>query len=131
MIAEIEADMHSDGGSKSEYQSGRVLSLSDIVYHSEADSALLDGPEREYSDYEDLELDFETSISGEGEDGVGIAIRDRNLDLTIRRRDDTAAENGRPNGTCGSPQLSSENDKVPYQVLVYSIIFKILFFHYV
>ncbi|XP_073143656.1 protein ALTERED SEED GERMINATION 2 isoform X4 [Henckelia pumila] len=113
--AEIEADMHSDGGSKSEYQTERVLSLSDIIYHSEADNALLDGPEREDSEYEELELDFETSISGEGGDGVDSAILDRNLNLRIRRRDDTALENGRPNGTCGSPQLSSENDKVPYQ----------------
>ncbi|XP_073053050.1 protein ALTERED SEED GERMINATION 2 isoform X2 [Primulina eburnea] len=112
---EIEADMHGDGGSKSEYQSGRVLSLSDIIYHSEADSALLDGPEREDSDYEELELDFETSISGEGGDSVDSAILDRNLNLRIRRRDATALENGRPNDTCGSLQLSSENDKVPYQ----------------
>ncbi|KZV43363.1 WD and tetratricopeptide repeats protein 1 [Dorcoceras hygrometricum] len=107
------ADTQGKRGSKSEYQTGRALSLSDIFYRSEPEDALIDGPED--SDYEELELDFETSISGEGGDRVDPAIIDRNLNLRVRRRDDTAFENGRPNGTCGSPQLSSKIDNMTYQ----------------
>ncbi|KAH1065028.1 hypothetical protein J1N35_030015 [Gossypium stocksii] len=73
-VAEVEkSNKASDGSHKGERRTGRVLSLSDRLYRSEANSdALQDGPrsEREDSDFdEELELDFETSISGdEGRD---------------------------------------------------------------
>lgn len=107
--------MESDRGSKKNYQAGRVLSLSDIIYHTEGDSvAPVDGPEREDSDYDDeLELDFEASISTEGGDDVDSNVLPRNLNLRIHQRHDSTMEIDQPNGSLG---LSYENDEVPYQV---------------
>ncbi|KAL3830395.1 hypothetical protein ACJIZ3_019197 [Penstemon smallii] len=118
-IAEAEvgkAKTESGKGSRLEYHAGRVLSLSDIIYHAEADNdASVDDTEREESDYdEELELNFETSVSGEGHDADSNALP-RNLNVRIHRRGESAVESGRPNGSCGSPTLSCENDKVPYQ----------------
>ncbi|KAK6130716.1 hypothetical protein DH2020_035533 [Rehmannia glutinosa] len=117
-IAAAEADkanMESERGTKAN-RAGRVLSLSDIIYHSEGDNdASIDGPEREDSDYdEELELDFETSISTGGHD-VDSNVLPRNLNLRIHRRGDSTMETERPNGSCGLPASSCENDKVPYQ----------------
>ncbi|KAL0322869.1 UNVERIFIED_CONTAM: WD and tetratricopeptide repeats protein 1 [Sesamum angustifolium] len=116
-LAAAEADkanIEGDRGSKANYRAGRVLSLSDIIYHSEGENdASIDGPEREDSDYdEELELDFGTSISTDDSDPN---VVHRNINLRIHRRGDSTMETGRPNGSCGSPVLSSENDKVPYQ----------------
>ncbi|KAL0366368.1 UNVERIFIED_CONTAM: WD and tetratricopeptide repeats protein 1 [Sesamum radiatum] len=116
-LAAAEADkanMEGDRGSKANYRAGRVLSLSDIIYHSEGDNdASVDGPEREDSDYdEELELDFGTSISTDDSDPN---VVHRNINLRIHRRGDSTMETGRPNGSCGLPVLSSENDKVPYE----------------
>lgn len=112
--------MESDRGSKANYRAGRVLSLSDIIYHSEGDNdASIGDPEREDSDYDDeLELDFETSISTERGHDVDSNVLPRNLNLRIHRRGDSTMETERPNGSCGLPVLSCENDKVPYQVLM-------------
>ncbi|XP_011074226.1 WD and tetratricopeptide repeats protein 1 [Sesamum indicum] len=108
------ANMEGDRGSKANYRAGRVLSLSDIIYHSEGENdTSIDGPEREDSDYdEELELDFGTSISTDDSDPN---VVHRNINLRIHRRGDSSMETGRPNGSCGLPVLSSENDKVPYQ----------------
>ncbi|KAI3460063.1 hypothetical protein Pfo_016726 [Paulownia fortunei] len=119
-IAAAEADKattESDRRSKANYRAGRVLSLSDIIYHSEGDNdASIDGPEREDSDYdEELELDFETSISTEGGHDVDSNVLPRNLNLKIRRIGDSTMESERPNGSCGWPVLSCENDELPYQ----------------
>ncbi|KAK8696599.1 hypothetical protein V6N13_001732 [Hibiscus sabdariffa] len=107
----------SDGAPKSEPRTGRELSLSDILYRSEADSvASQDGPrsDREDSDYdEELELDFETSISGdEGRDVESNMLN--SLNLRIHRRVDSARETG-PNGSSGSQFLSSQNGRAAYQ----------------
>ncbi|KAK5832040.1 protein ALTERED SEED GERMINATION 2-like [Gossypium arboreum] len=104
----------SDGSHKGEPRTGRVLSLSDILYRSEANSdALQDGPrsEREDSDFdEELELDFETSISGDEGRDVESNILHGSLNLRIQRRGDSTRETG----ACGSPSSSSQNG-VAYQ----------------
>ena len=94
------------------------MSLSDILYRSEATSdASQDGPnEREDSDYdEELELDFETSMSGdEGHDYESNTVHG-SLNLRIHRRGDSSRETSCTNGSSGSPS-SSQNDCMPYQV---------------
>ncbi|XP_034898389.1 protein ALTERED SEED GERMINATION 2 isoform X1 [Populus alba] len=107
-----------DGATRSETRNGRALSLSDILYHSEANSdASHDGPgsDREDSDYdEELELDFETSVSGDEGRDVEPNILHGSLNLRIHRRGDSARDSSCTNGSCGSPS-SSQNDRTPYQ----------------
>ncbi|KAJ0026363.1 hypothetical protein Pint_08433 [Pistacia integerrima] len=107
-----------DGAARPEPRSGRVLSLSDILYRSEVNSdASQDGPrsEREDSDYdEELEVDFETSISGDEGRDVESNVLHGSLNLRIHRRGDASKEIG-GNGSCGSPASSSQNDWTPYQ----------------
>lgn len=121
-LAAVEAENNkgNDGAPKSELRGGRVLSLSDILYRSEANSdASQDGPrsEREDSDYDDeLELDFETSISGDEGRDADSNILHGSLNLRIHRRSDSARENSGTNGSCGSPTSSSSvNDRTTYQ----------------
>ncbi|OMO57676.1 hypothetical protein COLO4_35194 [Corchorus olitorius] len=120
-IAAAEAEKNnkaSDGTPRPEPRTGRVLSLSDILYRSEANSdASQDGPrsEREDSDYdEELELDFETSISGDEGRDVDSNILHGSLNLRIHRRGDSTRENG-ANGSYESPSSSSQNDRAAYQ----------------
>ncbi|XP_022735577.1 WD and tetratricopeptide repeats protein 1-like isoform X3 [Durio zibethinus] len=120
-LAAAEAEKNnkaSDVVSKSEPRTGRVLSLSDILYRSEANSdASQDGlrSEREDSDYdEELELDFETSISGDEGRDVESNILHGSLNLRIQRRvDSTRATCG--NGSFASPSSSSQTDRAAYQ----------------
>ncbi|KAK9271061.1 hypothetical protein L1049_026650 [Liquidambar formosana] len=121
-LAAAEAEKNSeanDGAPKSEPRAGRVLSLSDILYRSEANSdASQDGPrsEREDSDYEDeLELDFETSISGDEGRDVESNILHGSLNVRIHRRSDSSKENAGVNGSCASPTSSSQIDRTTYQ----------------
>ncbi|XVF39609.1 hypothetical protein PTKIN_Ptkin01aG0047400 [Pterospermum kingtungense] len=109
----------SDVAHRSERRTGRrVLSLGEILYRSEANSdASQDGPrsEREDSDYdEELELDFETSISGDEGRDVESNILHGSLNLRFHRRGDSTRENV-ANGSCGSPSSSSQNDRAAYQ----------------
>ncbi|KAL5558541.1 hypothetical protein UlMin_034752 [Ulmus minor] len=103
---------------RSEPRGGRVLSLSDILYRTEANSDnSQDGPrsEREDSDYDgEVELDFETSMSGDEEHDAEPNILHGSLNLRIHRRSDAAREGGRANGSYGSPS-SSNNEKTQYQ----------------
>jgi WD and tetratricopeptide repeat-containing protein 1 len=105
---------------RSELRGGRILSLSDILYRSEANSdASQDGPrsEREDSDYdEEVELDFETSISGDEGHDVESNILHGSLNVRFHRRGDSPRESAGANGTCGSPSSSSQNDRISYQV---------------
>ncbi|XP_044512301.1 protein ALTERED SEED GERMINATION 2 isoform X2 [Mangifera indica] len=107
-----------DGAARPEPRSGRVLSLSDILYRSEANSdASQDGPrsEREDSDYdEELEVDFETSISGDEGRDVETNVLHGSLNVRIHRRGDSTREIG-GNGSCGSPASSSQNSWTSYQ----------------
>ncbi|KAK6940224.1 WD40 repeat, partial [Dillenia turbinata] len=103
-----------NGGPKPESRSGRVISLSDILYRSEVNSDVSpEGPrsDREDSDYdEDLEVHFETSISGDEGHDVESNVRPGSLNLRIHRRGDSARETG-ANGLCGSPRSSSHNGR--------------------
>lgn len=108
-----------DVGSKSEPRAGRVISLSDILYRSEANSdALQDGPrsERDDSDYdEELEFDFETSMSGDEIREAEPHVLHGSLNLRIHRKADSSREAGSSNDSCGSPSSSYQNDKTSYQ----------------
>ncbi|KAM2493031.1 hypothetical protein PS1_044506 [Malus domestica] len=108
-----------DGAPRSEPRGERVLSLSELLYRSEGNSDVSqDGPrsEREDSDYdEELELDFETSISGDEEHDIEPNILQGSLNLRIHRRSDSAREVGGANGSSGSPSLSSQNERLTYQ----------------
>uniref|UniRef100_A0A2P2M8B7 WD and tetratricopeptide repeats protein 1 isoform X3 n=1 Tax=Rhizophora mucronata TaxID=61149 RepID=A0A2P2M8B7_RHIMU len=113
------ANKANDGASsRSESRSGKALSLSDILYRSEANSdASLDGPrsEREDSDYdEELELDFETSMPGDEDRDIESNILHGSLNLRIHRKGDSTRETSCINGLCGSPS-SSQNDRMPCQ----------------
>lgn len=104
-----------------------MISLSDILYRSGANSdASQDGPrsERDDSDYdEELELDFETFMSGdEGRDAESNVLHG-SLNLRMHRRADSAKEAGGSNSTCGSPSSSCQNDKTIYQVFIFEASF--------
>uniref|UniRef100_A0A2N9I9X6 Anaphase-promoting complex subunit 4 WD40 domain-containing protein n=1 Tax=Fagus sylvatica TaxID=28930 RepID=A0A2N9I9X6_FAGSY len=119
-LAAVEAEKNkaNDALPRSESRGGRVLSLSDILYRSEANSdASQDGPrsEREDSDYdEELELDFETSISGDEGRDVEPNILHGSLNVRFRRGD-SGRESVGANGICGSPSSSSQNERITYQ----------------
>ncbi|KAK4352344.1 hypothetical protein RND71_027862 [Anisodus tanguticus] len=120
-IAAAEADKinKANGGeSRFDPRAGRVLSLSDILYRSDANSdASQDGPRSERDDSDDdgeLELAFETSISGDDGQDVDPNVLHGSLNLRIHRRGDSTGETGRANGSCGSP-TSSQKEKAVYQ----------------
>lgn len=120
LIAEAEKNNKTnDGASRFDSRGGRILSLSDILYRSEANSdASQDGPrsERDDSDYdEELELDFETSMSGDEGHDPESNILHGSLNLRIHRRGDSR-ENVGANGSCESPSSSSQNSGSSYQV---------------
>ncbi|KAL3619623.1 hypothetical protein CASFOL_034535 [Castilleja foliolosa] len=117
IAAADKTDMESERGSKANNRARRVLSLSDIIYHTEGDNdALIDDPERQDSDYdEELELDFEASIPTEEEErDIDPNALPTNLNLRIHRIDDSIVETERLNGSCEASG-SCENDEVPYQ----------------
>ncbi|XP_057427167.1 protein ALTERED SEED GERMINATION 2 [Lotus japonicus] len=127
-LAEAEKNRKTDdGASRSDRRGGRILSLSDILYRSEANS---DGSqddqrsERDDSDYDDndddddddeeLELDFETSISGDEGHDPESNILHGSLNLRIHRRDDSREPAGAED-SCESPSSSSQNGRAAYQ----------------
>ncbi|VFQ79017.1 unnamed protein product [Cuscuta campestris] len=119
--AEVEkAKNEHDGQSKSESEVGQVFSLSDILYHSNAnsDSSQDDArSEREDSD-EDLELAFETSLSGdESHDNIEPNVIEGRLNVRIYRRDDSSTETR----TNGSPSSVSQDEKSSYQVMIFTL----------
>ncbi|CAN1185442.1 Protein ALTERED SEED GERMINATION 2 [Linum perenne] len=115
IAAEAEGKTH-DGAPRSGSRSGKALSLSELLYRSEGNSDVSqDGPrpDREDSDYdEELELDFETSVSGDEERDIEPNTLHGSLNLRIHRRGDSR-ETSSTNGSGGSP--SSQNDRAPYQ----------------
>ncbi|KAG5018880.1 hypothetical protein JHK87_014735 [Glycine soja] len=120
-IALAEAEKNSqtnDGASRFDSRGGRILSLSDILYCPESNS---DDPhdgsrsERDDSDYDDeLELDFETSISGDEGHDLESNILHGNLNLRIHGRGDSR-DNADASGSCESPSSSSQNSRTSYQ----------------
>ncbi|XP_022982475.1 WD and tetratricopeptide repeats protein 1-like isoform X2 [Cucurbita maxima] len=115
--AESEKSNKSNDGALRSAPLGGVLSLSDFLYRSDANSDVSqDGlrSEREDSDYdEEVELDFET-LSGDEAHDVDSNVLQGSLNLRIHRRIDPARERVGANGTCGSPS-SSQNDGILYQ----------------
>ncbi|PSS31598.1 WD and tetratricopeptide repeats protein [Actinidia chinensis var. chinensis] len=121
-LAAAEAQKNSksnDGAPRPEPRAGRVLSLSDILYRSEATSdASQDGPRSEREDYDDddeLELYFETSVSGDEGHDIEVNVLHGSLNLRIHRRGDSFMETSHTNGSCKSPTSSSQNDRTTYQ----------------
>ncbi|CAA7026237.1 unnamed protein product [Microthlaspi erraticum] len=126
IVAKVESikwDLQAAGAEKNEEQGGgtaRVLSLSDILYRSEANSDSshdMSRSEREDSDYdEELEVDIQTSMSDdEGRDPDSNAVRG-SLNLRIHRvnDDDKPVENTCDNASSGTAS-SSQNDRTSYQ----------------
>ncbi|KAF3665899.1 WD and tetratricopeptide repeat protein, putative isoform 4 [Capsicum annuum] len=118
--AEADKTNKANGGeSRSDPRAGRVLSLSDILYRSDANSdASQDGPRSERDDSDDddeLELAFETSISGDEGRDVDPNVLHGSLNLRIHRRGDSTGETGRANCPCGSPTSSHQKEKTAYQ----------------
>ncbi|KAK6938093.1 WD40 repeat [Dillenia turbinata] len=114
--AEVEKlNKTNNGGPKPESRSGSVLSLSDILYQSDVNSDVSpEGPksDREDSDYdEELEVHFETSVSGDEGHDVESSSLPGSLNLRFHRRGDSARETG-ANGSCGSPRSSFKNDRI-------------------
>ncbi|WOL09438.1 hypothetical protein Cni_G18191 [Canna indica] len=105
---------------RGEIRHGRLRSLrslSDVLLRAELNSPYSESRyEREDSDYEEeMELDFETSISGdEGRDTESSILRG-SLNLRIHRRDDLAKESCISNGSKGSPSSSSQNECLTHQ----------------
>jgi WD and tetratricopeptide repeat-containing protein 1 len=100
-----------------------MLSLSDILYRSEANSdTSQDGArsDRDDSDYdEELELGFETSMSDDEEHDSDSNILHGNLNLRIHRRGDSV-ENVGASGSCESPSSSSsQNGRASFQVFFF------------
>ncbi|RWW08581.1 hypothetical protein GW17_00027967, partial [Ensete ventricosum] len=96
---------------RSETRHGRLRSLSDVLFRAELNSPHSESRyEREDSDYEEeMELDFETSISGdEGRDTESSILRG-SLNLRFHRKDDSARESSSIDGAEGSPSSSSQN----------------------
>ncbi|KAK4359123.1 hypothetical protein RND71_021352 [Anisodus tanguticus] len=118
IAAADEANKTNGGESRSDPRAGRVLSLSDILYRSDANSdASQDGPRSERDDSEDddeLELAFETSISGDEGRDVDPNVLHGSLNLRIHRRGGSSGETGRANGSCDSP-TSSQKEKAAYE----------------
>lgn len=123
LILPVEAEKNNktnDVASRFEGRGARILSLSDILYRAEVNSDdSQDGPrsDRDDSDYdEELDLDFETSMSGDEGRDVESNILHGSLNLRIHRRGDSR-ENDGVNGSCESPSSSSsQNDRASYQV---------------
>lgn len=108
-----------DGAARFEHRIGTVLSLSDILFQSEANSdASHDGlrSEIEDSDYdEEVELDFEPSVSGDEGHDVESNILRASLNLRIHRKGGSARELGGTNGSCGTVPSSSQKKISSYQ----------------
>ncbi|KAL2340008.1 hypothetical protein Fmac_007948 [Flemingia macrophylla] len=117
-LAEAEKNIKTnDGASRFDSRGGRILSLSDILYRHEVNGdGPQDGPrsERDDSDYdEELELDFETSMSGDEGHDIESNILHGSLNLRIHRSGDSR-DNAGASGSCESPS-SSHSSRTSYQ----------------
>ncbi|XP_027903176.1 WD and tetratricopeptide repeats protein 1 isoform X2 [Vigna unguiculata] len=119
-IALAEAEKNNkanDGASRSDIRGGRILSLSDILYRPEANGDVpQDGPrsDRDDSDYdEELELDFETSMSGDEAQDLDSNILHGSLNVRIHRRGDSR-DNAGASAPSDSPSSSSQSSRACY-----------------
>lgn len=75
---------------------------------------------REDSDYdEELEVDYETSISGDESLEVESDNFQPSLNVRIHRKDNSVVNNGHTSGSCGSPNSSAGSDRITRQVLAF------------
>ncbi|XP_068638965.1 protein ALTERED SEED GERMINATION 2 isoform X2 [Aristolochia californica] len=115
----LASENNNNGLSKSESRKGKSRSSSDVNYRQEANSdASQDCPrsEREDSDIEEeMEVDFETSISGDEGRDIESGILRGSLNLRFHRKADSAREKHSPNGSCESPSSSSQNENLTYE----------------
>ncbi|XP_031497022.1 protein ALTERED SEED GERMINATION 2 isoform X1 [Nymphaea colorata] len=100
----------------------RARSLSELLYRSEVETSdtSQDAPsfEREDSDYDDeMELDFETSISGDEGRDIESGILRGSLNLRFHRRGDSEKYNNLTNGSCGSSSSQNESRFQPEDVI--------------
>lgn len=118
--AEAEKDKKdTEETARSEIRHGRLRSLSDVLFRAELNNAYSGSRyEREHSDYEEeMELDFETAISGDEVRDTDANILRGSLNLRFRR-DDSTRECFGANGSEGLPSPSSQTECLIYQVLV-------------
>lgn len=119
LAADSEKQNKPSGAPRSDRQEG-LLSLSDILYRSEANSdASQDGPrsERDDSDYYDeLEVDFETSVSDDEDHESESNMVHRNLNFRMDHKDEPARGTNHSNRSSPSPR-SSQSEKKSYQVI--------------
>lgn len=113
LLAAAEAEKNNkdnEGTSKGEVQHGKLRSLNEVLFPSEFNNETSQEGhrhEREDSDYEEeMELDFETSISGDEGRDIESSILRGSLNLRFQRRDDSSKENCNTNGSHGSPSSS-------------------------
>lgn len=128
--AEAEKNKDNGGTRKGDTQQRRIRSLSDLLFRSEFNNEeFQEGPyEREDSDYEgEMELDFETSISGDEGRDVESSILRGSLNFRFHQSEDSNRENSSINGSQASPLSSSQHESSSSQVfgLHYSIFRKL------
>ncbi|KAG6483191.1 hypothetical protein ZIOFF_059831 [Zingiber officinale] len=100
---------------RSEIRHGRLRSLSDVLFRAELNNTHLESRyEREHSDCEEeMELDFETAISGDEVRETDSNILRGSLNLRFRRDDST--RESFINGSEGLPSPSSQTECLIYQ----------------
>lgn len=110
--------MDNEGTSKNEARRhGTLRSLSNVLLSESNNETSSEDQryDRGDSDYEDeMELDFETSISGDEGRDVESSILRGSLNLRFHRNDDSSKENHNANGSPGSSS-SSEHENSPYK----------------
>lgn len=108
-IDSVKGEESKEGGPSSETSTGtgRVLSLSDILYRLDASSDM-SGREDSDCDEGELDVDFQTSISGEPESNN---LQPR-LNLRIHKKGGSTVNTSSSNG---SPKSSSPSDKLNLQ----------------
>ena len=79
---------------------------------------------REDSDYdEELDADFEASISGDERHEVDSNSFQPSLNVRIRRRGDSSVNTCHTSSSFGSPRSSPRSDKTVRQVWLFSVLY--------
>lgn len=118
--AEAERNTKDNGATrKGDGRRGRIRSLSDLLFRPEANNdESHEGPyEREDSDYDgEMELDFETSTSGDEGREIESSILRGSLNLKFHRNEDSSRENSSKNGSRSFPLSPSQQTNSASQV---------------
>uniref|UniRef100_A0A1D1ZD60 WD and tetratricopeptide repeats protein 1 n=1 Tax=Anthurium amnicola TaxID=1678845 RepID=A0A1D1ZD60_9ARAE len=116
--AESERCKENEKISKSEMQPGKRRTLSDVLFQSEVNDDASQGDhqfEREDSDYEEMELDFVSSISGDDSHDLESRIFRGSLNLRFSRGDESSRDNCSANCSNESSSSSTQNENAVYQ----------------